>query len=173
MDPTPTLIATAKVRHPAGEYHPCGGEALPLAAASVDLVVSYVALLDIPDFRAAIREEARVLRPGGRCVVANLNGFSTASKLLWARDAEGNKLHWTMDDYMEERASRAEWAGISVINWHRPLSAYMQAFLQTGLMLEHFDEPVPTPEAMAAHRHLRDHPRMPNFHLMVWRKPAA
>lgn len=170
VDPTPTLIGAARDRHPDGEYHAVGGEALPLADASVDLVVSYVALIDIPDFRAAIREKARVLRPGGRCVVANLNGFSTASKQLWARDAEGNKLHWTMDDYMEERAERAEWAGISVVNWHRPLSAYIQTFLACGLVLEHFDEPVPTAEAMTAYRQLRDHPRMPNFHTMIWRR---
>lgn len=172
VDPTPTLIAAARARHPAGEYHACGGEALPLADASVDLVVSYVALLDIPDFRAAIREKARVLRSGGRCVVANLNGFATASKQFWARNAAGQKLHWTMDDYMQERAERAEWAGISVINWHRPLSAYLQTFLGAGLVLEHFDEPVPTAATLEKHPYMDDYLRMPHFCTMVWRKPG-
>jgi SAM-dependent methyltransferase len=173
VDPTRPLIAAARARQPEGEFHEAGGEALPVADAGVDLVVSYVALLDIPDFRAAIGEMARVLRPGGRCVVSNLNGFATASKLLWARDAEGNKLHWTMDNYMAERAERAEWAGISVINWHRPLSAYLQAFLGAGLVLEQFEEPVPSPEVMAALPAMADYPRMPHFCAMAWRKAGA
>ncbi|MFI5355886.1 MAG: class I SAM-dependent methyltransferase [Opitutales bacterium] len=173
VDPTTALIAAARVRQPQGEFHECGGEALPLAAVSVDLAVCYVALLDIPDFRGAIAEMARVLRPGGRCVVSNLNGFVTASKLFWARDDEGNKLHWTMDNYMSPRAERAEWAGISVVNWHRPLSAYMQAFLGAGLILEHYDEPVPTPEVLARHPRMSDYLRLPHFCTMAWRKPGA
>jgi demethylmenaquinone methyltransferase/2-methoxy-6-polyprenyl-1,4-benzoquinol methylase len=66
VDPTVELIAEARRQQPGGVFHAVGGEALPLADASMDLVVSYVALVDIPDFRAAIREMARVLRPGGR-----------------------------------------------------------------------------------------------------------
>lgn len=40
--------------------------AVPLPAASHDVVVSQEALLHVPDKAAAIREAARVLRPGGR-----------------------------------------------------------------------------------------------------------
>jgi SAM-dependent methyltransferase len=172
IDPTPGLIAAARARQPAGVFHEAPAESLPLPDASVDLAVTYVTLLDIPDFRRAIREMARVLRPGGRCVVANLNGFSTASSAFWARDAAGNKLHWTMDNYMVEHASRAEWAGISVINWHRPLSAYLKSFLGSGFILEQFDEPVPKPEVLAVRPAMGDLLRMPHFCTMVWRAPA-
>ena len=48
------------------------------ADASFDLVVSYITLVDIPDFRAAIREMARVLRPGGALLMANLTGYISA-----------------------------------------------------------------------------------------------
>jgi SAM-dependent methyltransferase len=172
IDPTPELIAHARTLHPGGRFLEAGAEALPLADTSVDLVVSYVALVDISDFRAAIREMARVLRPGGRVVVANLNSFSTASSLYWQRDEDGHKLHWTMDNYMVPRAVSAEWSGMSIVNWHRPLSAYMQAFLQVGLTLEHFDEPMPKPEIIAAHRSMQDFHRLPHFWTMVWRAPA-
>jgi SAM-dependent methyltransferase len=172
IDPTVELIAEARRLQPGGVFHEAGGEALPLSDASVDLVVSYVSLVDIPDYRAAIREMARVLRPGGRCVVANLNSFSTASTLYWARDEEGHKLHWTMDNYMVERTVRAEWAGMAIVNWHRPLSAYLQAFFGAGLTLEHFDEPMPKREVIAAHPAMQDFHRLPHFCTMVWRAPA-
>lgn len=170
LDPTRALIAEARRRQPAGIFHEGVAEALPVAAASQDLVVSYVALVDIPDYRSAIREMARVLRPGGRIVMANLNGFNTATNLFWARDEMNNKLHWTMDNYMVERANRAEWAGVSIVNWHRPLSAYMREFLGVGLRLEHFDEPMPKPEVLKLNAAMSDFRRMPHFCTMVWRK---
>ena len=172
VDPTMELIAEARRLQPGEIFHEAGGEALPLADASMDLVVSYVALVDIPDYRGAIREMARVLRPGGRCVVANLSSFSTASTLYWARDEEGHKLHWTMDNYMIERTVSAEWAGMSIINWHRPLSAYVQAFIGAGLTLEHFDEPMPKREVIAAHSSMQDFHRLPHFCTMVWHAAA-
>ncbi|MDB6095210.1 MAG: putative methyltransferase [Verrucomicrobia bacterium] len=170
IDPTASLIAEACVKHPGGAYVEGVGEALPLADASMDLVVSYVALVDIPDFRRAITEMARVLRPGGRCVVANLNGFNTASTRFWARDDDGNKLHWTMDNYMVERSARAEWAGMSIVNWHRPLSDYMKAFLGARMVLEHFDEPVPRRDVIAKNPGMQSLYRVPHFCTMVWRK---
>lgn len=173
IDPTKELIAEARRMQPGAVFHEAGAEALPLPDASTDLVVCYVALVDIPDYRAAIREMARVLRPGGRCVVANLNGFNTATTKFWARDEDGNKLHWTMDNYMVERAGRADWAGMSIVNWHRPLSAYMQAFLGTGMGLEYFDEPTPKRDVLAKHPRMQEFHRVPHFCTMVWRKPAG
>lgn len=173
IDSTEKFIAEASRRQPDAEFHVAGAENLPVADASMDLAVCYVALIDIPDYRRAIREIRRVLRPGGRCVVSNLNGFITASARFWARDAEGRKLHWTMDDYMIERPNRAEWAGISIINWHRPLSAYIQAFLENGFVLSHFNEPVPAEKVLRERPEMNDFLRAPLFCTMVWNVPAA
>ncbi len=49
-------------------------EALPFADDSVDAVVLTTVLGEIPDQDAALREIARVLRPGGRLVVGELFG---------------------------------------------------------------------------------------------------
>jgi SAM-dependent methyltransferase len=77
IDPTHSLLEQAKRRDPAGDYRLGSAEALPFEAASFDLVVSYLTLVDITDFRAAIREMYRVLKPAGSLLIANL----TASRL--------------------------------------------------------------------------------------------
>ncbi len=171
IDPTEKLIATAQGRDPDGDYRPGMAEALPFESESFDLVISYLTLIDIADFRTAIGEMARVLRPGGKLVVANLTAMATATSHYWWRDESGEKLFWTLDDYMTERPVWVEWAGIRIVNWHRPLSAYMQAFLANGFILERYDEPLPTSAQIAGAPGLRDQGRKPDFVTMRWTKP--
>jgi len=41
--------------------------------------VAYLSLIDITDLRAAVSEMHRVLRPGGHLLIADHNGFFSAS----------------------------------------------------------------------------------------------
>jgi SAM-dependent methyltransferase len=164
IDPTEALLAEARRRDPAGDYRPGRAESLDYPDGSFDLVVSYLTLIDIPDLGAAIPEMARVLAPDGALLIANISSFVTAGP------AEG----WTggtfpIDHYMEERADWAEWRGIRVRNWHRPLSAYMSALLGQGLVLRHFEEPLPRGGDPARTVLFR---RVPWFLVMEWRKPS-
>src|ERR1700749_1279927 len=90
VDPTAQLLETARQRYPSGDYRLGRAEKLDFADRSFDLVVSYITLVDIPDFRAAIREMARVLRPGGSILIANLTGYiSACCDRGWGPDAKG------------------------------------------------------------------------------------
>src|SRR6267142_893086 len=55
VDPTRPLIELARQRDPSGDYRLGRAEGLEFAEANFDLVVSYINLIDIPDFRTAIR----------------------------------------------------------------------------------------------------------------------
>ncbi|MEO0362221.1 MAG: class I SAM-dependent methyltransferase [Pseudomonadota bacterium] len=168
LDPTKRLLEEARRRDPAGTYVEGRAEAAPFADGAFDLVVAYLTLIDIEDYRAAIREASRVLRPGGGFLIANLTSFNTAGQPRgWSPGADG-ALTFEIDDYLEERAIRSAWRDMRVVNHHRPLSAYMKALLAAGLQLRWFDEPAPAggdPATAARHR------RAPYFLAMEWRKP--
>ncbi len=168
IDPTAALIERARECDPAGDYRVSRAETMDVAAGAFDLAVSYLSLIDIPDFTSAVVNVARALRPGGRFLVANLTSFNTAGMPEgWRPDRDG-QLRFRIDGYLEERAVWVSFGGIRVRNWHRPLAAYMAAFLASGLELRHFAEPVPTGGDPATVERYR---RVPWFHIMEWQKP--
>jgi SAM-dependent methyltransferase len=170
IDPTEDLLATARERDPAADYRVGRAEALDFPDAAFDLVVSYLTLIDIPDARAALAEMARVLKPGGRLLIANLSSFTSAGMHIGWTDLADGRRAFALDGYLDEWAETVEWKGIRILNWHRPLSAYMQACLDQGLQLVHFDEPAAhggDPVRQARHR------RAPWFLIMEWLKPLA
>ena len=172
IDPTAALISAARARDADGAYVQAGGESLPFCDESFDLVVSYLSLIDIPDIDAAIPEMARVLKPGGALLIANLNSFNTAGgEKGWVKDRDGRRLHYPIDNYLEERSMWLAYRGIRIRNHHRPLSTYFRALLAAGLHLSYFDEPAPSAETPASKA--RAYCRAPWFLVMEWVKPAA
>lgn len=172
IDPTEALINEAQRRDPNGDYRLGQAESLEFADSSFDLVVAYLTLIDIDDLPTAIAEMARVLAPGGRLLIANLNSLNTASAAPnggWSHEPDG-KRRFYIDDYMEESAKWVEWRGIRVKNWHRPLTRYMQLLLGQGLELRFFGEP----EARSEDARKNDlHRRVPFFLIMEWEKPLS
>ena len=171
IDPTPALIAAAHLRDVEGQYLEAGAELLPFADATFDLVVSYLTLIDFADFGAAISEMVRVLKPGGALLIACINSFNSAcGDTGWIKDSAGRRLYYPIDHYLEDRSMRIEYRGISIVNYHRPLSAYMAAFLAAGLLLTYFSEPCPSEDAPV--EKAVNYRRVPWFLVMEWVRPA-
>jgi SAM-dependent methyltransferase len=170
IDPTHQLVEAARRRDPSGDYRLGHAERLEFEPASFDLVVSYLTLVDIADFRTAISEMARVLKPSGSLLIANLTGFTSACAAEgWVRDEAGRRLHFPVDRYLDEFPFWLEWAGIRIENWHRPLAAYMAALLESGLHLTFFAEPAPMSGEAPRRENYR---RVPWFVVMEWRRPS-
>jgi ubiquinone/menaquinone biosynthesis C-methylase UbiE len=72
VEPSHRMRETAAAQHPHAAVHWIGGraEGIPLAAASCDVVAMFFVMHHIIDLRTATQEIARVLRPGGRLLIA-------------------------------------------------------------------------------------------------------
>jgi ubiquinone/menaquinone biosynthesis C-methylase UbiE len=135
IDASPTLIRLAAEAHAAGDYRVAAAEDLPLDDASVDLVVAFMALMDIENAVAAIGESARVLKPGGRFCAALVHPVATAGEL--APDDETFVLN---KSYFTRGTQEFPLGEKTVTSYHRPLEYYVNAMLESGLVLEAFRE---------------------------------
>lgn len=170
IDPVQPMIEEAKRCHPAGDYVLGYAEQLEFPDSSFDLVVSYLALIDIDDVASAVSEMARVLKPGGRILVANLTAFSTSSAPYGEKICrDTGETFRPLGTYLTENRDWFEWDGVCVRNWHRPLSLYMKLFLAAGLTLTHFDEPEPHSGAQGR---VEAYKQMPFLMTMEWQKPV-
>ena len=141
-----------------------------LAEETFDLVVSYLNQCDLPDFAANNREVFRVLRSGGRFIVANLHPMRSAVG-SWQRTEDGVKQHVILDRYFDEGERHWTMMGVDFTNFHRSLSTYTRGFLAAGFCIEGIIEPTVDEEQLAAYPELDDELRVPNFILYALRKP--
>jgi SAM-dependent methyltransferase len=167
IDPTAQLIEAAQAKDSESDYRICGAEDLPFADASFDLCVSYLSLIDIEALDEAIGEAARVIKPSGGFLIANLSSINSAG--VWDYGMTGKARHYGVDNYMQERMVRQRWNGIDIVNWHRPFSTYFGMLLRYGFTLKSFLEPMPQGEYRGKDPKFE---RVPNFVVMLWEKPA-
>lgn len=73
VDASEAMVAYARHRAPSARFEGADLEALPFPDAAFDLVTSFNGVQYAADLPAAMREAARVLRPGGRAAIAVWN----------------------------------------------------------------------------------------------------
>ncbi|MEU5976842.1 class I SAM-dependent methyltransferase [Streptomyces sp. NPDC047315] len=90
VDGSPDMLARARERVPDGDFRTGDLHRLPVADASVDLVVCALALTHVPDLRPVLAEFGRVLRPGGHLVTSDVHPEQVARSAVPAlRDDDG------------------------------------------------------------------------------------
>jgi ubiquinone/menaquinone biosynthesis C-methylase UbiE len=137
---------------------------------SFDLAISYLNQCDLPDFRANNSEVFRVLRKGGRFIVANLHPMRSAVG-GWHKNADGKKQHVILDNYFDEGDRHWKMMGVEITNYHRSLSTYIHGFLDVGFSIAGIVEPTATESQLTLYPELDDEVRVPNFIIYLLRKP--
>jgi len=75
VDQSAAMLEIARGKLPAADFREADLTALPLPDDSVDAVVCALALVHIAEVAPALREFARVLRPGGRIIISDVHPF--------------------------------------------------------------------------------------------------
>ncbi|TCP55018.1 methyltransferase family protein [Tamaricihabitans halophyticus] len=73
VDSSPEMLARARASVPRGEFLLGDLRRLPVLESSVDLVVCGLSLTHVPELAPVMAEFARVLRPGGQLVIADVH----------------------------------------------------------------------------------------------------
>jgi len=123
VDPSEAMLERARLRATSGEFRRGSFDALPVADSAVDLVTCSLALTHTTDLGPAMREFARVVRPGGRVVTTDLHPVAVATGAqAFFRRADGsrgvvvNEQHW-VSDYVDASAD----AGLVIERCFEPL----------------------------------------------------
>jgi ubiquinone/menaquinone biosynthesis C-methylase UbiE len=117
------------------------GGPLPFPDGMFDDVTASLVLHYLEDWRSALAELRRVLKPGGRLIVSVDHPFAvTLRNREWGREA----------DYFATTTLTAEWTAggqTALLRfWHRPLHAMTDAFTAAGFRITTISEPAVAPD---------------------------
>ena len=128
-----------------------------IQADSFDVAICNMALMDIKDYRQAIREVPRTLKAKGVFVFSVLHPCFFTPRSEWLKDGDGNIIGWRVDDYHLNLAWK--WTAKSrmimeTYHFHRTLEDYCSALRECGFVITDIREPVPSEELCEVHPRL-------------------
>lgn len=139
IDVAENLVQLAREKDPAGAitYQVADlSQPLPAYQQHFDLIVSHLAMNDVPDYQGFLRTLGVALKPGGRLIFSMNNPYSLVVR--------GNVTDYFDTDKAFPYRGLAE-HGVKVHFYHRTLEQYLSACLAAGLHLQHLID-IPTPE---------------------------
>jgi SAM-dependent methyltransferase len=152
VDPTDRHIKIAEERGGGATYMLGSATSLPVEDGSQDAVVACLVFEHIDELEPAIAEVARVLAPGGQFSFFLNHPLLQTPGSGWIDDhiIDPPEQYWRLGAYLVETDSMEEVESDVYIRFiHRPLSRYINALHDAGLMLERMLEPAP-PEGFLA-----------------------
>lgn len=173
VDISEKMLKTAREKHtaPVIEYRHAAMEDVDFADGSFDVVLSSLAFHYVADFEVLARNIACWLRPGGDFVFSCEHPVFTAEGSQdWYRDAQGNILHFPVDNYYIEGERQAVFLGERVTKYHRTLTNYVNALLSSGFALTGLAEPQPPQEMVDTIPGMADELRRPMMLILAAKK---
>ena len=146
LDPTANQIDEADRRGGGPVYLRAGADAIPFADGSFNSVVACLVFEHIDAVDEAIAEVARILEPGGRFVFLLNHPLLQTPGSGWIDDQvlDPPEQYWRIGPYLDEAVTMEQVEkGVFIRFVHRPLSRYVNALADHGLLLERMVEPAP------------------------------
>ncbi|MGO9435766.1 MAG: class I SAM-dependent methyltransferase [Terracidiphilus sp.] len=190
IDVAPTLIRHAEATEKAAPlgilYQVANGMDLPFAGGTFDFATAFMSLMDMPDHGLALKESARVLRPGGFFQFSIIHPCFAPPHRRVLRDGQGKVVGLEIGRYFEPMNGQInEWMFSAVPAkergrtkpfrapmFHRTLSSWVDLICAAGLSIEKFGEPSASRELADAQPAVADTLVAPLFLHVRVRKPV-
>jgi len=146
VDPTELHIQIAQERGGGAVYVLGSATSLPVENETQDAVVACLVFEHIDELEPAIAEVVRVLKPGGQFSFFLNHPLLQTPGSGWIDDhiVDPPEQYWRIGPYLIETDSLEEVESNVFIRFiHRPLSRYINALNDAGLVLERMLEPSP------------------------------
>jgi SAM-dependent methyltransferase len=171
LDPTVAQLRVARERGGGPEYVRAGADRLPFTDASFDAVVVCLVFEHLVDLVPPIAEIARVLVPGGRFLFFLNHPLLQSPNSGWVIDHVLDEQYWRIGPYLPVDVTMEQLdRGVVLPFVHRPLSHYVNAMADHGLLVEHMEEPAPPPGFIAKADEYREAATIPRLLLLRARR---
>ena len=176
VDLSKNMLARAKAMtaDPAIEYRRSAIEDVDFPAEEFDVVISSLALHYVERFELVCQKIYQCLASFGELVISVEHPVFTAlATQEWCSGPKGERLHWPVDDYQKEGPRHTQWMADDVVKYHRTVSTYVNALINSGFRIAKLSEPEPMPEMLIEQPDLKDDCRRPTFLLIAAVKNQA
>lgn len=154
-------VARVKTNFSEVSYLCCAMEDLVLEENSFDVVISSLALHYVADYKNLVKNIHRWLTSNGKLIFSVEHPIFTAYGTQdWYYGANGEILHFPVDNYYYEGKRSTVFLGETVEKYHRTLTTYCNTLLEEGFTIKHIVEPQP-PEDMMDIPGMKDEMRRP------------
>lgn len=173
-DITWAQIAVANERGGGPVYARSGAAALPFADGTFDCVIACLVFEHIDDVDDAIAEVARVLEAGGRFLFFLNHPLLQTPNSGWIDDHILMEQYWRIGPYLvEDKTIEEVEKGVFIPFIHRPLSRYMNAMADNGLLVTRMEEPPPPPGFLERAAEYADAATIPRLLFLRAEKPLG
>lgn len=111
-----------------------------------DAIIIVLALQNMKDLGAVVKNMSRLLKKDGRVVIVlNHPTFRIPKHSSWETDREAKAQYRRIDAYMSEMETKIDMApgagsGEYTLSYHRPLQVYSKSFLKEGFAITKIEE---------------------------------
>lgn len=143
-----------------------------------DVVTVVLALQNMKDLGAVVKNFSRLLADDGRVVIVlNHPAFRIPKQSSWGTDAEVKSQYRRVDAYMSELEAKIDMnpgklLSPVTLSYHRPLQVYSKAFAKEGFAITKIEEWISHRKSAGPHAKMEDKARkeIPLFMCLVLRK---
>jgi SAM-dependent methyltransferase len=167
VDPTWAQLGAARAKGGGPVYVRATAAPLPFPDASFDAVVACLVFEHVDDAASALAEVGRVLCPGGRFLLFLNHPLLQTPGSGWIDDQILGEQYWRVGPYLREETAMEEVEKDVVLPFiHRPLSWYVNAMAEAGLLVQRMEEPPPPPGFLDRAAEYRDAVTIPRLLFM-------